>query len=273
MPKEETLELHLPVEQEESAVSLLAAHTPLSRGRIKTVMQRGAVWLTRGKQTERIRRAKRPLKVNDQLHLYYNPEVIDQPPPKPALIEDCGEYSVWNKPTGMLSQGSKWGDHTTLYRWAEQHLTPERPAFLVHRLDRAAHGLMLLAHGKKSAAALAALFQQRAVTKIYRATVDGILDSGISPLAIETPIDQKPARSHVTTIERLPKQSRTLVEIAIESGRKHQIRRHLAEQGHPIVGDRLYGNATSEEDLMLCSCEIAFHSPFDDTPKRYRIDD
>ena len=273
MPEKETLELHLSVEQEESAVSLFASHTPLSKGRIKTVMQRGAVWLTRGKQTERIRRAKRTLKIGDQLHLYYNPKVIDQLSPEPILIEDCGEYSVWNKPAGMLSQGSKWGDHTTLYRWAEQHLTPERPALIVHRLDRAAHGLMLLAHGKKSAAALAALFQQRAVTKIYRATVDGILNTGESPLTIEQPIDGKTACSHVTTIKPLPEQSRTVVEVSIESGRKHQIRRHLAEQGHPIIGDRLYGHAATDQDLMLCSCEIAFQSPFDDTPRRYRIDD
>lgn len=273
MPEKETLELHLPVEKEESVVSLLAAHTSLSKGRIKTVMQRGAVWLTRGKQTERIRRAKRILKSGDQLHLYYNPKVIDQLALEPILIEDCGEYSVWNKPTGMLSQGSKWGDHTTLYRWAEQHLMPERPAFIIHRLDRAAHGLMLLAHGKKSAAALAALFQQRVVKKIYRATVGGVLDTGSSPLTIEQPIDEKPACSHITTIEILPEQSRTVIEVSIESGRKHQIRRHLAEQGHPIVGDRLYGHSDSSEDLMLCSCEIAFQSPFDNTPKHYRIDD
>ncbi len=53
-------------------------------------------------------------------------------------------------PYGMLSQGSKWSDHCTIARFAQQHLTPERPVFIVHRLDRAATGLILIAHSKKT---------------------------------------------------------------------------------------------------------------------------
>ncbi len=268
----EVIELHLEVTQSgETAVSLLAAHTPLSKGQIKEVMQKGAVWLTRNQGTERLRRAKRELKAGDTLHLYYNPTVITQTVAEAILIEDCGDFSVWNKPCGMLSQGSKWGDHTTLYRFAEQQLQPQRPAFIVHRLDRAAHGLMLLAHSKQAATALSALFQQRTVKKIYHATISGLLDTP-TPIIVDTPLDGKSATSHITTLEQQPEQQRSVVEISIESGRKHQIRRHLAALGHPIIGDRLYGSGNEEEDLMLCSCEIAFTSPFDGSKKRFRID-
>lgn len=272
MAEAERLELHLTVETDgESAVSLLAAHTPLSKGRIKQVMQRGAVWLTRGGGTERIRRAKRILKLDDQLHLYYNTAVIDQTVTEAALIYDGGAFSVWNKPNGMLSQGSRWGDHTTLYRWAEQQLEPQRPAFIVHRLDRAAHGLMLLAHSKQAARALSKLFQQREIRKLYHATVQGLFEAQTGPATIKTPIDGRPACSRITLLKPLPEQNRSLLEIQIESGRKHQIRRHLSEAGYPIVGDRLYGGDDQREDLMLCSVEIAFTSPFDGSAQHFRL--
>ena len=68
--------------------------------------------------------------------------------------------SIWYKPYGIYCQGSKWGDHHTIHRMAEQQL--QRPCFIVHRLDRATTGLVIVAHKKKIAAALAALFAQTA---------------------------------------------------------------------------------------------------------------
>ncbi len=269
MSEAEPLELHLNVEEAVTAVELLAAHSPLSKGQIKRVMQYGAVWLSRNGGTERIRRAKRTLKAGDQLHLYYNPAIIQQPVAAAILLFDGGEFSVWNKPYGMRSQGSKWGDHTTLNRQAEQQLSPQRPAFIIHRLDRAAQGLMLLAHSKRAAAALSKLFQQRQIHKVYHAVVHGLFDQ--QPLTITTPIDDKPAHSEVTLLGQQPEQNRSVVAVSIQSGRKHQIRRHLSKAGYPIVGDRLYGSGEDVEDLMLCSCEIAFTSPFDGTPQQFRV--
>ncbi len=233
-------------------------------------MRKGAVWLEQ-RGTQRLRRAKRMLNSGETLHLYYNPAIINQTVPEPLLVDDGGDYSVWNKPAGMRSQGSRWGDHTTLHRWAEHHLLPQRPAFTVHRLDRAAHGLMLLAHSKGAAAALSALFQQRQITKIYRATIHGLIDQTESPITIRTPIDGKDACSHVSLLRHLPDQNRSELEISIESGRKHQIRRHLAEIGHPIIGDRLYGSSDRDTDLMLCSHELAFTSPFDGLPRHFTV--
>ena len=67
------------------------------------------------------------------------------------------------------------GDHCTIYRWAEQQLKPERPAFIVHRLDRAASGLIILAHSKKMAQTFSQLFKNHDIQKQYRATVEGEL--------------------------------------------------------------------------------------------------
>ncbi len=261
MTAEERQELHLDVSEPDTpAVQLLASASGLSRQRIKRAMQCGAVWLGRGRsRPRRLRRADRLLQPGDQLHLYYDPQILATTPPSATLVADLDRYSVWDKPQGMWSQGSKWGDHCTIQRWAERHL--QRPAFIVHRLDRAARGLILIAHGKSTAAALAALFRDRQMEKHYRAWVHGRFAKGEHTLS--NPLEDRPAVSHVRHLTYLQEQDRTLLEIHIETGRKHQIRRHLQQSGHPIVGDRLYGNGGDEEDLQLEACRLAFVCPLD----------
>lgn len=234
-------------------------------------MTKGAVWLTRGRNTRRLRRAGRELRSGDEVHLYYDVKVLAETPAEPALIADAGGYSVWQKPFGLRSQGSKWGDHCTVTRWAERHLMPERPAFIVHRLDRAANGLIMIAHSKKVAAELSKLFRERAVEKHYKAWVVGDFSRQAAPLRVEKPIDQKHAVSEFL-FDRF-ENGRSLVDIRIETGRKHQIRRHLADLGFPIAGDRLYGDGQRDDcDLQLTASLLAFRCPVSGQPVEYRLD-
>lgn len=254
----------------ESPVDLLHDSAGLSKQRIKFAMTQGAVWVTRGRSTQRLRRAKRALKAGDEVHLYYDAEVLDEIPAEPTLVADIGGYSVWNKPYGLRSQGSKWGDHCTVSRWAEKHLKPERTAFTVHRLDRAATGLMLVAHSKAVAAALSELFRERRVEKQYRALVKGDFSVQTEPLRVESKLDGKDAVSEFSFRES--KGECSLVDVRIETGRKHQIRRHLATLGYPIVGDRLYGTGVEDgEDLQLRACLLAFECPVNNKPVEYRL--
>ena len=233
-------------------------------------MTRGAVWITRGNQSQRLRRAKRALQAGDELHLYYDARVLAETPPEPDLIADKVDYSVWHKPRGMRSQGSKWGDHCTIMRWAEQHLQPERTAYTVHRLDLATNGLILVAHSKSMAAQLAELFRERRIKKCYRAVVHGDLSHAATPLTITEPIGEKSARSDVTFIELVADGAQSLVDVQIHTGRKHQIRRHLAGIGHPVVGDRLHGSgATDGLDLQLTAWLLAFDCPVEGRPVEY----
>lgn len=268
-------EKHIEVtEQGRFAVDVLASESGLSKQLIKQLMQKGAVWQSVGKKTQRLRRAKKVLSTNATLHLYYDKLVIDRIPPTPILISDEKHYSIWNKPYGMLSQGSKWGDHCTITRWAEQHLLPQRNSFTVHRLDRAANGLIIVAHEKKAAAALSALFQQRDIDKRYQIWVHGQFDKAATmhhPLTVEQDIDGRQAKSHFIFLQYDPDQNRSLLEVRIETGRKHQIRRHSASIGFSVVGDRLYGDIEVKEDLQLTAYYLAFECPFSHQTKKYEL--
>ena len=270
----EPFEVHITVASpEDNPVELLQQACGLTKERIKQAMHKGAAWLTReNTKARRLRRAKRSLQAGDELHLYYDPKVIAETPPPADLIADVGGYSVWRKPCGMRAQGSKWGDHCTIMRWAEQHLEPERTSFTVHRLDLAANGLIIVAHAKTMAAAFGKLFHDRLIEKRYQAIVHGDFSAQASPLRIELPINDKAAASEVSLLEVSTDGSRSRVEVLIETGRKHQIRRHLAESGFPIVGDRLYGSGAEDAaDLQLTASYLAFHCPVADKPVEYEL--
>ncbi|VAW50709.1 Pseudouridine synthase [hydrothermal vent metagenome] len=263
---EEHIDIH---SSDMSALEHLARHTPLSKQKIKRAMTNGCVWLESSIGIHRLRRSKKVLPTQTILHIYYDEVIQNIAPATAVLVADEGEYSIWIKPYGVYSQGSKWGDHCTIYRWAEAHLKPERPAFIVHRLDRAASGLIIIAHSKKVAVHFANLFSKRQIEKRYRATVEGKLDELALPHQIDMKIEGKPAISRIISVEQNDKTAK--VSIEIETGRKHQIRRHLSEIGHPIVGDRLYGSGQSEENLQLQSNYLKFICPVTKTKKEYSL--
>ncbi len=277
-PQPEKLEIHIEIKDSDIvAIDQIADQCDLSKQRIKYAMKKGAVWLThgsegdRGSHTQRLRRAKKQLNVGDTLHLYYDEKLLAVEPPTAILIADEGDYSIWCKPYGMRSQGSKWSDHCTINRWVERHLTPERPAFLVHRLDRAASGIILVAHKKSAASALAKLFERREIDKRYRVIVHGRF--GVYPRTINSDIDDRAASSRVSLLNYDHEQDRSLLEVKIETGRKHQIRIHLAELGFPVVGDRLHGKEGDSEDLQLIAYRLGFVDPTSKEERSYQLPD
>ncbi|SFL95352.1 RluA family pseudouridine synthase [Marinobacter zhejiangensis] len=254
----------LTVTEPQTAADALAEHTGLSKGRIKDAMTKGACWWTyKGKQL-RLRRATKAMQPGIRMTLYYDDKVLALKPSPAECLLDNKRYSVWYKPHGMLAQGSQWGDHCSLLRWAEQKTG--RDCFLVHRLDADAAGLMVIAHDPKAAGELSKLFQGRTIRKVYQAWVCGQLAA--DDRLIEAPVEGKAAVSRVSTLSQADNQ--TLVSVTIETGRKHQIRRHLAGIGHPIVSDRLYGQGTPQP-LQLVAVELEFQCPLRHRPVRITL--
>lgn len=249
---------------EQTALDLLAEGTGLSKQRIKDAMNKGAVWWTLKGKTLRLRRATKVLYKGSRIQFFYDEQVLARKPETATLIHDAGNYSIWFKPPGMLSQGSQWGDHCSILRWVEvngqftQGRT-QRECFLVHRLDGDASGLMMLAHDSQAAGKLSTLFQARDMHKSYQAWVTGDCEIPSSGLTLSEALDGKSAITHLHKVRT--EHNKTLLDITIETGRKHQIRRHLANVGHPIVGDRVYGTKANV-GLQLLAYRLEFICPF-----------
>jgi tRNA pseudouridine32 synthase/23S rRNA pseudouridine746 synthase len=247
-----------------TACDFLAACTSLSKSRIKDAMTKGAVWLKRqkGKQ-QRLRRATADLKPGDRLSIYYDGALLSIVPPRAELISDQKRYSVWFKPAGLMSQGTKFGDHCSLLRQIELSYKPKRNVYLIQRLDREASGLMLLAHDRIAAGRLSRLFQTRQVIKKYTARVLGNLSETRLQGKIDWKLEGKDAETEFAVDCYDPVTHTSEVEIVIRTGRKHQIRRHFEMIGHPVIGDPRYGKGNqNKEGLQLVATTLEFECPF-----------
>ena len=243
------------------AIDLLVQHVPeLSKGRLKDAMNKGAVSWQRGKQQKRLRRAQSPVAAGELLHLHYDDELLNRTVAPPVLLAEEAGFSVWYKPPGMLSQGNEWGDHLSLLRLAELHWLSQRQLFLLHRLDREASGLMILAHTAGMAAQLSQLIQQQQINKQYQVLVKGQLDPALlSAGKIVTPLDGKACETRFSLAPYGQRSDATLLDIQLISGRKHQIRRHFAEAGYPVLGDPRYGvNNQDPAGLGLQAVAVSF---------------
>jgi tRNA pseudouridine32 synthase/23S rRNA pseudouridine746 synthase len=254
----------------ETAVEFLAKHSGISKLRIKDAMSKGAVWLKKahGRQ-HRIRRATTVLTSGDQLAFYYDEKLLALKPPAAECISDQKRYSVWFKPAGMMTQGTGYGDHCALLRGVELFFKSRRKAFLIHRLDREAAGIVLVAHDKGAAGKLSRLFQNRSIVKRYRAQVLGNMAEKTPEDTIRIPLDGKPAETEYTAVSYDPSSNTTLVDIIIRTGRTHQIRRHFEMIGFPVMGDPRYGEGNKNTaGMQLTATALEFECPFSG---KYRV--
>jgi tRNA pseudouridine32 synthase/23S rRNA pseudouridine746 synthase len=261
-----TLNKAVSIDDPATACEFLANHTGLSKSRIKDAMTKGAVWLkkTKGKQ-HRIRRATAAVRAGDILSINYDAGLLGLAPLRPDLISDQHRYSVWHKPAGLMTQGTKFGDHCSLLRQAELFFKSRREVFPVHRLDREAAGIVLLAHDKKAAGMLSGLFVSRQIIKRYHARVLGNLATKGPRGKIDQTLEGKSAVTEFAVTGYDPAANVSSVDVIIHTGRKHQIRRHFEAIGFPVIGDPRYGQGNKNKSgLKLMATSLEFHCPFTD---------
>ncbi len=187
---------------------------------------------------------------------------------------------VLNKPSGLLSVPGRGEDkQDCLSRRVQSHY-PD--ALVVHRLDMATSGLMLMGRGAAMQRALSQLFERREVHKRYVAVVDGRLAPapephgwGLIDLPIAVDWPRRPLRI-IDAASGKPSQTRwravafdepahsTRVQLEPVTGRSHQLRVHLQALGHPILGDALYapeGVQARAARLLLHACGLQFVHP------------
>ena len=252
--------LTVPADNDDTRLDrFLASALALSRSQLQRLIKGGSV-LVAG----RAAKANQTVKTGQQISIDV-PEPIEAAPapedlPLPIVYQDK-DLIVVDKPAGMVVHPAAGHEGGTMVNALLHHVDDlsgiggEKRPGIVHRLDKGTSGLMVVAKHDRSHEELARQFAQREVEKEYLALAWGEVMAG---RRIDAPIGRDPSnrkkmaaesarvrrtRAAVTRIVRAEHFGRvlTLVQVAIHTGRTHQIRVHLSAIGHPIVGDALYG--------------------------------
>ena len=192
------------------------------------------------------------------------PKLEKGPLAKSAIVYVDRDVVVVDKPAGMLSVADEPGNKETLAEYTRTLLRrmggrgSDVGLGVVHRLDKDTSGLMVFTRTADAKRILAAQFRAHDIDRVYHAIAHGdvpetdietdlVMDRGDGLRGSHgvyrrahgaPPTDAKHSLTHVMPIERL--EGATLVECRLETGRQHQIRIHLSEIGHPLVGERVY---------------------------------
>lgn len=227
------------------------------------------------------------------------PEAMSAEPqdiPLEILFEDA-DLIVLDKPSGLVVHPAPGHPDGTLVNallhHGEVHGGPDplRPG-IVHRLDKDTSGVMVVAKTPRAHERLVEMFQQHALERAYLAIALGRPPKAITydTFHARNPAHRKKftsrgdrgrrAVTHLETIELL--HGSALVRCHLETGRTHQIRVHLAENGHPVLGDPLYGKSIGDPELRRVSSELgrqalhavllAFAHPITGEPMRFETD-
>ena len=192
------------------------------------------------------------------------------------IVFEDDSIIVVDKPAGLLTMATETERAKTVYaalRAYAKSKKREEKIFIVHRLDREASGLLVFAKTVEAKEKLQQQFRDHTAGRRYVAVVEGRVDpdeftirsylAGNAALRVYSTRRRgagKLAVTHVRVLKRNPQT--TLVEARLETGRKHQIRVHLAERGHPIVGDKMYGGRLNPiRRLALHGAHLAFRHP------------
>ena len=228
-----------------------------SRSRLQTWIREGRVSVSGVAMTE----PKQKLWGGERIEITEVPDqhLLSAQPEDIAInvVHEDETLIVLNKPAGLVVHpgNGNWSGtllNALLHHAPELDLVPR--AGIVHRLDKDTSGLMVVARTLEAQTDLVRQLQARTVKRYYYALVRGNLEPGGT---VDAPIGRHPtqrtkmavvqggkaARTHYRIVERFL--DCTLVECALETGRTHQIRVHMASIGHPLVGDPVYGTGAS----------------------------
>ena len=196
------------------------------------------------------------------------------------VVHEDAHLLVLHKPSGLLTiPGQSPHQQDCLITRAQQRW-PD--ALIVHRLDQATSGLLMLARGPAMQKTLSMAFEKRQVHKRYEAVVHGLpatptgadawgeidlpirIDWQNRPRSIVDPVRGKPSRTRWQAVGPGPLAETTRLALEPLTGRTHQLRLHLMALGHPIVGDPLYASEpwpSLSPRLLLHACSLRFDHP------------
>lgn len=229
----------------------------LSRRKARAVIDLGGVFVDRA----RVKVAGRLVRAGQAIEVHVG-GALDRAaeraaPPEPRIVHVDDQVIVVDKPAGLVTAPTPEADRGDLLDLLGQKLGE---VYLVHRLDLPTSGLLVFARTREANKRLGDAFKAHDVDREYVAVAVG----QVAAQTIDRAIDGRRAVTHVTPLE--PLAGATLVAARLETGRTHQIRIHLAEAGHPLVGETVYvrdyhGPVIASPRLMLHAVTLAFTHP------------
>jgi 23S rRNA pseudouridine1911/1915/1917 synthase len=250
---------------------MLAGRLPaLSRSRLKKLIESGALRLGGETINEPSYRVKPGQELSLKVPAATEAEPEAQDIPLVVLYEDA-EVIVVDKPAGLVVHPAPGNPDRTLVNALIAHCGDSlrgiggvrRPG-IVHRLDKDTSGLMVAAKTEAAQASLSAQFAARSIDRLYLAVVWGVPSPAageISGNIGRNPRNRKkmavvarggrPATTRYKVVRTLARAAASLVECRLLTGRTHQIRVHLSEAGHALIGDPLYGRRTRQRTAGL----------------------
>lgn len=207
--------------------------------------------------------------------------------PRLKLVYEDNDILVVNKGYGLLSMGTPSSrKDVTAYSVLKDYvksINPLNKVFIVHRLDRDTSGLMMFARNMEAKEAMQHNWNNMVLERKYVAVVEGMMeeDSGVVRSYLDETSQYEVYSTHekgkgqlaVTRYKVLERgHGYTLVEFSLDTGRKNQIRVHAHDLGHPIVGDRKYGAASSPiHRLALHARTLRFAHPVSRRDMRFEL--
>jgi 23S rRNA pseudouridine1911/1915/1917 synthase len=201
--------------------------------------------------------------------------------PQLEIIHEDDDVIVINKPPGLLTSTVAREKRPTALAILRSRATKSDRIGVIHRLDRDASGLLVFSKNHDAYRNLKEQFFRHTVKRVYGAVVVGVMNpeaGTIKSRLVELPDGTvhstrrsdhgEEAITHYKTIRHLDQVS--LLRVTLETGKKHQIRVHLAERGQPILNDALYSKRKGDGQLMLAAIELQFDHPR--TGKRMRFE-
>jgi 23S rRNA pseudouridine1911/1915/1917 synthase len=234
-----------------------------------------------------VTRHDHPLQTGDTVTIQVEGDARKPPRTLPAgirIVHEDAAVLVIEKGSGWLSVARDSGKGKTVYEELTsyvRHADARARVWIVHRLDQDTSGLMVFAKTEEAKHTLQENWSD--FEKIYLAVVEGLIprDAGSvrgyldesNPMRVRAVRDETSGRESVTHYRVVRRGGeRTLVELTLETGRRHQIRVHLSGMGHPVVGDERYGAKTNPaRRIALHASQLTFAHPQTGEPVSFRL--
>lgn len=278
-------ETKLSVSQDTQLMTFLMASFPgKSREKIKSLLRNKLVSL----KGLAITKFDHPLHPGDVLVIGTKAPVSEKQIPGLKIVFEDDAILVIEKPAGLLTMGSAKERAKTAYAYLTSYVKKQDDAnriFIVHRIDRETSGLLVFAKNERIKLRMQKNWNDRIIERKYIALVEGVLTQRkgtvqsylreSKALKVHSSQNASSGQLAITHYEVLGyKKNTTVVEVQLETGRKNQIRVHMQDLGHPIVGDKKYGAKTSLTGrIALHAKTLVFVHPITGKEMRFETKD